>query len=114
MNKRLITSFLVVFLVLPLLVFAVDFPDPFPGGTPPDSFSLVIRRVIDRIFGYIWLFFIAFAVIMFIRAGFMYLTAGGEPGKVKSASGSLLWGIIGVAVAMLAFTIPWIIFEILN
>jgi len=119
MNKKLTILSIVISLISPLMVFAINFPPFIPGQEVPDGgdgggAEVYIGHVIDRIFGYIWLLFVAFSVIMFIRAGFLFLTAGGEPGKVKSAGGSLVWGMAGLAVAMLAFTIPWIVYSILN
>lgn len=46
-------------------------------------------------------FFIA-AVFFILLAGFGYLTANGDPGKIKKASNKLIFGIVGVAVGLLA------------
>jgi len=42
------------------------------------------------------------AIIMIIFAGFKYLTSGGEAGRVSSAKNTLLYALIGLAVAALA------------
>lgn len=45
------------------------------------------------------------SVVMGLYAGFLFITARGEPAQLKTARGTLLWAIIGVAVAVLAFSI---------
>jgi ABC-type Fe3+-siderophore transport system permease subunit len=42
------------------------------------------------------------AVIMIIVAGFKYITSGGEQQKVANAKSTLLFALIGVAIAALA------------
>ncbi len=98
MNKKLITlSSVAVLLTFPLAAFA------FPGviGNP--------NNIITSILNIIWPLFIGFAIIMFIVAGFYFLV--NDPGKGRSA---LLWGIIGVAVGILAFSLPLIIGRLLG
>jgi len=45
------------------------------------------------------------AVAVGLYAGFLYMTAKGDPGKLQTANRVLLYGIVGVAVAILAFSI---------
>lgn len=47
--------------------------------------------------------FVAVAFIIF--GGFQYTTSAGDPGKVKKAKDTILYGIIGLVVAMLAHAI---------
>jgi Type IV secretion system pilin len=47
----------------------------------------------------------AVAVIMLILGGFRYVTSQGDAGAVKQAKDTILYGIIGVVVAILAFAI---------
>lgn len=42
------------------------------------------------------------AVIMIVIAGFRYVTSGGSSDRVSAAKGTLLYAVIGVAVAALA------------
>lgn len=58
--------------------------------------------VINKIATWFMTIVIALAVIMFVYAGFLYLTSGGDDEKVKNAKNYLLYGIIGIAVALLA------------
>jgi len=45
------------------------------------------------------------AVIMVILGGIQYSTSQGDPGKTKKAKDTIMYGVIGLLVAILAFTI---------
>ena len=45
------------------------------------------------------------AVIMVILGGFTYMTSRGEAAKTKQAKDTILYGIIGLIIALLAFAI---------
>ena len=45
------------------------------------------------------------AVIMIIVGGFQYTTSAGDSGKVTKAKNSILYGVIGLVIALLAFAI---------
>lgn len=45
------------------------------------------------------------AVIMIIFGGIQYSTSAGDPGKVKKAKDTILYGVIGLVIALLAFAI---------
>jgi len=54
------------------------------------------------------------AVICFLVAGVLFLTAQGEPEKVKTARAAFIWGVAGVIVGILAFSIIAIMVNILT
>lgn len=104
MNKKLnILSASALLLSLPKIMFAVSLVN-LPSATVTN-----IGGVVDAIFALIWPIFAAFAVIMFIIAGIQFLSAQGEPNKISQARQSLIWGAVGMAVGLLAFSIPFII-----
>ena len=45
------------------------------------------------------------AVVVIILGGVQYTTSAGDPGKVKKAKDTILYGIVGLVVALLAFAI---------
>lgn len=59
------------------------------------------NQIINVILGVIGI--VAVAVI--IIGGVMYTTSAGDPGKVKKAKDAILYGIIGLLIALLAFAI---------
>ncbi|OGZ64041.1 MAG: hypothetical protein A3A98_03800 [Candidatus Staskawiczbacteria bacterium RIFCSPLOWO2_01_FULL_40_39] len=104
MNKKLAIATLTL-MALPLASMADIDPGPTPGSSP----NLDIVTLINQVLNLIWPIFIGFAVIMFLVAGFQFLTAQGDPTKVAGARQSLIWGAVGVAVGVIAFSIPFVI-----
>ena len=73
------------------------------GNAPTETKSLgsIIARVVN-----ILLYIIgAAAVIMIIFGGFKYITSGGDSAGVTSAKNTILYAVIGLIVALLAFAI---------
>ena len=63
-----------------------------------------------------WMFTILLvvAVIVIIIAAFKYLTSGGDPDKVKSATQMLIWAVVGVGVAILVYGIINIVTQLVG
>ncbi len=104
MNKKIFIILLLSVLVLPALTFAQLKTDYCGGstGTPcVDSIETLmayIENTTAMIFGVV-------AVIMFVVAGVSFLTAGGEPEKIQKARSAFIWGVAGVLVGIIAFSI---------
>ncbi len=47
----------------------------------------------------------AISVVMIVFAGFQYATSGGDAGKVTTAKNTILYAVIGIVVALLAYAI---------
>ena len=47
----------------------------------------------------------AVAVIMITLSGLLYVTAGGNPGKIATAKNLLMYTVLGIIVLVFAFTI---------
>jgi hypothetical protein len=92
MKKSFITLLAIELLILPLAVFAVDYANLVPN-------------IMGKITTIVWQFFTGLAVVMFIVAGFMFLTSSGDPGKINTAKGAVLWGVVGIVVAIAAYSI---------
>lgn len=61
----------------------------------------VFKRIVD-----VMLFLIgAISVIMLIMGGVRYVLSGGEQAKVESAKNTILYAIIGVVIAILAYAV---------
>ncbi len=68
--------------------------------------------VVDSIYNVTdWLFYILMAgvAILFILAGFFFMTAGGDPTKISQSKRFVLYGIVGLVLALMARIIPSII-----
>lgn len=73
-----------------------------PSGTPSGvSLNSMIARVVDTL-----LFILgAVAVIMIIIGAFRYVTSGGDSGAITAAKNTILYAVIGLVVAILAYAI---------
>ena len=65
------------------------------------SLTEIVQSILNWIFGIIGIV----AVVMIIIGGFNFMTSAGDPGKVKKGKDTILYGIIGLVVALLAFAI---------
>jgi len=107
-------------MLLPLMASAaVQGPQGVQGSTAvPNQTSITslqdILNSVCTIFGWLFVFLIALAIIFVVVAAFKYLTAGGDPEKVKTAGGVLLYAAIAVGVALLARAIPLIVANFLG
>ncbi len=83
-----------------------------PGGiTPPTNTVTVstITQSICNVIGWVFFGFVVLSVIMVLVAAFKYLTAAGDPEKVKSASHTLLYAAVAIVVALLARALPGLV-----
>ncbi len=80
-----------------------------PGNVPNQVANLNLNDLIDILFKILWIVFVAFAIVMFLLAGIQFFTAQGDAGKVADARNFVLWGAVGMAVALLAFSLPFIV-----
>src|SRR3989338_2131195 len=108
MSKKIIILFVWTGMVLPFIARAFD-PPALGGGE-----IINVLVLFNRIFSFLWPLFVVFAILMFIFSGYIFLVAKGDPGKIKLAKDALLWGIIGVGVGILAFSLPFIISSVLG
>ncbi len=101
MNKQKILTGLVSLSILatPIMAFAA----------PPINNSLTLCSLVTAIENLVWIIFGLIAVISFVIAGVLFLTAGGNPEKVAQARTAFLWGAAGVVVGIIAFSIIAII-----
>jgi Type IV secretion system pilin len=72
------------------------------GTTPSDCGQGAINNVIRQAVSILSILVGAAAVIAIIWGGFKYITSGGDSGKVGNAKSTLLYAVIGLAVAVVA------------
>lgn len=66
-----------------------------------DDLLGTVRNVINVILGILGIV----AVVVIIMGGFSFLTSQGDAGKVMKGRNTILWGVVGLIVALSAFTI---------
>lgn len=81
------------------------------GG--PES-AADVYAIFGRVANLFFVFFIALSVLLFIWAGFLFISGGGDPKKIQEAKDRIVWGVIGLVVAMLAAFIPSLVQDLLK
>lgn len=71
-----------------------------------ESVTIIINSVIG-VLGIV-------AVIVIIIGGINYMTSSGDAGKVKKAKDTILYGVIGLIVCVLAFAIANFVIQAIN
>lgn len=107
MDKKItILSSSTIVLLLPAVALAQNFNVPGVLNTT------LLNTVID-VFGtalqVLWVVAMAVVIVMFVIAGFKFLTGQGDPGKMTEARQAVVWGLVGTAVIILAWSIVTII-----
>lgn len=74
---------------------------------PESPFSIVTLGI--SLETTIWVIFTFIVVLCFVISGILFLTAQGQPEKLKIAKASFIWGVVGVVVGILAYSILYII-----
>ncbi len=70
-----------------------------PGAST--DLMVTVKTILNAVFTIIGVV----AVVMIILGGVTYATSQGDPNKVKKGKDTILYGIIGLVVALLAFAI---------
>jgi len=96
----LILSGVLAIFVMPLMASATSLTAPPATGGIAD-----VATVIGKVFTPLWQLAAGLAVIMFIVAGILFLTSMGDPGKLATARAAVIWGVVGLIVAIIAFSI---------
>jgi hypothetical protein len=98
-----------VSLLLPLTTFAQLTGPGVSAPTGPITSIGGVQSTLCQVVNWLFYGLIIFAVIMVLVAAFKYLTAAGDPEKVKSASQTLLYAAIAVLVGIIAKGFPSLI-----
>ena len=70
-------------------------------GDKTDSLNDNIKNIVNAIIGVLGIV----AVVVIIFGGVQYMTSTGDAGKVKKAKDTILYGVIGLVICVLAFAI---------
>lgn len=98
-------------------------PGPGPGPSPDGGFSIEIqnplkagsfKELVDAIINFIFWMGITIAPIMFIIAGFLFVTSMGDPERVKTARKMMLYTAIGLVIVLAAKGLILVLKEILG
>ncbi|MCR4322937.1 MAG: hypothetical protein NUV61_02520, partial [Candidatus Azambacteria bacterium] len=84
-----------------------------PLGGPIGGTGDLVTKIMELVNWFAWFVGLA-AVVMGLYAGILFITAGGDSAKLVTARSILLYAIIGIAVAVLAFSLVAISKSIFN
>lgn len=76
-----------------------------PFGSQAGTIPGIATRVINILLALI----IIAAVIMIVVSGFRMIVGGGNPDQLKKAKSGIIWAVIGLTVALMAFAIVSIV-----
>jgi uncharacterized membrane protein len=101
----------VIALVLPMFASAQIGAAPISAPNTINSIGQITGNsgIICVIINWIFWLLIVFTIIFVLYAAFLYLTAAGDPEKVKAASHTLLYAAVAVVVALIAKGLPMIV-----
>ena len=74
------------------------------------NLGATIGRIIQAVVGMLGLA----CVVIIIIGGINYMTSSGDAGKVKKAKDTILYGVIGMVICVLAFAITTFIINSIN
>jgi uncharacterized membrane protein YjfL (UPF0719 family) len=103
MNKtqKVILSLVILSVMLvPVMALAA-----FTVPAEPTTTSASFKDIIDKVGTIVSYAFMALTVLLFVYAGVKFLLAGGAPEKVAEARTAAIWGVVGVIVIVLAYSI---------
>lgn len=79
-----------------------DYVSGVNGGTAASGNLMdLIKKIINVVLGVVGII----AVVMMIIGGISFITSQGDAGKVTKARNTILYGVVGLIVALLAFAI---------
>ena len=76
---------------------------PIGGGNPPIQGGTGALNLLNTFAGWLSIGFWILAFVFILIAAFKYFTAAGDPEAVKEANQRLLWGVIAIAVGLMAY-----------
>lgn len=98
MKKYILSALMLTVILMPFFqAIAVD-----PPFTMPTQANFDIWTQLSNAMNWFFNALIFIAAIMIVYSGWQYVTAGGDSGKTGKALNTLIYALIGVAIALLA------------
>ncbi len=107
--KKIKDLLIILFLSLPLFVFG-EFATPTVTVTTAGQ----VLNIINFLTKVAYTLFIALTVLFLILAAFNYLTAQGDEGKVKTAKKQVVYAVVAIVIAILAFSVSSLVTSLIE
>ena len=101
-KKVLAALTLASLLVVPVMALAAEPQQPIESGLTKDTLR-------GNILSFVWWLFAILALVCFVIAGILFLTAGGSAEKIAQAKTAVIYGVVGIAVAIIGYSIVAIV-----
>lgn len=99
-------------MALAITTFSIMSPAIAASSTPQNSFKVEIKnplafngtidQIIDNILNFLLTIGVPIAGLMFVWAGFLLLTSGGQEKKVTTARQTMIWAAVGLGILILS------------
>jgi hypothetical protein len=109
MKTKILATSLTALQILPLLVLAQVTPLPESPVRSFEDFLSILRYVVNFVFTLLMIL----AIIFILIAAFNYLTAMGNPEKVKAAQSMLIYAAVAIAIALIAQGVQFMVSQLL-
>ena len=96
--------------LLPLIALAQVGQVPGPIITSPTEIAQLIQRILNYLGGIV----MTISLIMLLYAAVLYLTAGASETALGKAKNVLIYAVVGIVVAILAFSVQPFIQNVLR
>ena len=84
--------------------------DPLPSGYQGGDIKTTVGNIIQTVIGILGIV----CVVIIIIGGIQYMTSSGDASKVKKAKDTILYGVIGMIICVLAFAITTFVINAIN
>ena len=102
--------FLVLIILLSFPFFAIQAENIINPIGEGGTFGAIIQRIVN----FAKSLLAPLAVLMVLIAGFLYMTGGGNPEKIKIAHRVFLWAVVGIAIVLIAESVCVIVGRIIG
>ncbi|HNP75196.1 MAG TPA: pilin [bacterium] len=106
--KKTLIILLALILIMPMLVQASAMTSKLKAvagqaglGSGETNPEIIIGRIVQTVLAILGVVF----TLLIAYGGFLWMTAGGDPGKVDKAKGMISNAIIGIVIVFLSYTI---------
>ncbi|MDO8530086.1 MAG: hypothetical protein Q7S10_01640 [bacterium] len=102
MKKVIFLLLIIGFLGVSSMAFAaITLPNPLcPGGAGSSGCVGDLPALIQNIVNYVSLVVGSLAILVFVWAGILFVSSGGNPGQITKARQALMYAVIGTAIAL--------------
>jgi len=112
MKKRNAFLFVIIgALALSIAPLALALTTPYTGTIPAGAIQSTgsLEVILCGLLNWVFWGLIIFSIVMFLVGGYKYTTSGGDPERVRGATKTLTFAVIGVVVALVAAGVPYLV-----